>query len=178
MAAGLAVPAVAQEPRPQPPRGGGLMAALDRNGNGKLEADEIDLAVVSLRRLDKNGDGEVGPEELRGGERGPGRPPGGPGPDGRRGRPAFDQLDKDGDGKLSREEAPERMRERFDQMDTNGDGFFDKEEQDAFIELIRERVQRGGRVPPGEPRRPGERPDPSEGEGESEKPKRPEPKDQ
>jgi Ca2+-binding EF-hand superfamily protein len=45
------------------------------------------------------------------------------GPDGR-----FRETDIDGDGRLSREEAPDRMLERFDQMDTDGDGFLDESE--------------------------------------------------
>ena len=47
------------------------------------------------------------------------------------------QMDADGDGKLSREEMPERMQERFDQMDSNSDGFLDEEEMQAL-------GQRGG----------------------------------
>ena len=38
------------------------------------------------------------------------------------------ESDADGDGKLSRDEAPARMADRFDQMDSNGDGFVDKDE--------------------------------------------------
>ena len=41
------------------------------------------------------------------------------------------QLDTDGDGKVSKEEAPEPMRGRFDSMDTNGDGFIDRSEHEA-----------------------------------------------
>lgn len=46
------------------------------------------------------------------------------------GRPLlnFADLDRDGDGKLSLDEAPERMRENFAEVDTNSDGFIDAEE--------------------------------------------------
>ena len=49
----------------RPPRGapqgqdqaGTLFQALDRNRDGKLQQNEIDLAVVVLRRMDENEDG-------------------------------------------------------------------------------------------------------------------------
>jgi hypothetical protein len=51
---------------------------------------------------------------------------GGPG-GGRRGFD-FSAADTDGDGQLSPDEAPERMRENFGEIDSNGDGFVDQEE--------------------------------------------------
>ena len=57
------------------------------------------------------------------------------------------QLDQDGDGKISKEEAPAPMQNFFDQIDTSGDGFLDQEEQAA----LRSRFQgRGGGGPPGD----------------------------
>jgi hypothetical protein len=58
--------------------------------------------------------------------------PGG-GDEGGGGRRGFDpmQFDSDGDGKLSLEEAPDRMKERFAGIDSNGDGFVDPDEWDA-----------------------------------------------
>jgi len=35
------------------------------------------------------------------------------------------RFDKDSDGKVSKEEAPDRLKERFDSLDTNKDGFLD-----------------------------------------------------
>src|SRR4051812_48017429 len=60
---------------PPPP----LMVALDVNGDGILDEQEIANAVAALKTLDKNGDGQLTPDELRPplppeGERGPGRP--------------------------------------------------------------------------------------------------------
>lgn len=48
----------------------------------------------------------------------------------RRGNPAnmMRFLDKDKDGKISKDEAPERMAGRFDQIDANSDGFLDQTE--------------------------------------------------
>jgi HlyD family secretion protein len=58
---------------------------------------------------------------------GPGRGPRGPGG-------GFDLMssDKDGDGKISKAEAPEFMQTFFDRVDTSGDGMLDKAEMDAM----------------------------------------------
>ena len=72
-------------PRPVMP----IIEALDLNKDGIIDADEIAKAAESLKKLDKNGDGKLTPEEYRpqrpggpGGPAGPGgegRGPGGPG---------------------------------------------------------------------------------------------------
>ena len=72
-----------QPPLPPPPAGrkhpvSPIMAALDTNGDGILEADEIANASASLLKLDKNGDGQLTRDELR--PKGFGRPPGPPPP--------------------------------------------------------------------------------------------------
>jgi HlyD family secretion protein len=86
-------------------------------------------------------DAESGP---RGGSGFPSPPGGSPG--GRRGPPDFSTLDKDGDGRLSREEAPGPMANFFDSIDTNGDGFVDRKEHAALLSRFR-----GGDGPPGGP---------------------------
>ncbi len=148
-----------------------LLKALDRNRDGKLQQEEIDLAVVVLRRMDRDKDGTVSADEMvvppvwRQGSGQGGRP--GQGGEQRR-FTGFGQLDKDGDGKISKEEAPERMRERFDQMDGNGDGFLDKAEQEELVKRFQERIREGGqRSNQGGGRQP--EADPTGGE----KPKRP-----
>jgi Ca2+-binding EF-hand superfamily protein len=56
-----------QRPKhPVPP----LMAAMDKNRDGKLSTEEISQAPESLVKLDRNGDGELTPHELH-----PPRPP-------------------------------------------------------------------------------------------------------
>lgn len=70
--------------RPPPP----IIAALDLNKDGVIDADEISKAAKSLKKLDKNGDGKLTEEELRpphpDGPGGPGGPGGkGGGPDGK-----------------------------------------------------------------------------------------------
>lgn len=63
--------------RPPPP----IIAALDANHDGAIDAGEIANAVTVLKSLDTNGDGRLTPEELRP-PHPEGRDQGGPGPDG------------------------------------------------------------------------------------------------
>jgi hypothetical protein len=75
---------------PRPPGGPGrggfrppmspLEEALDTNHDGIISAEEIANASAALKKLDKNGDGQLTPDEFRPMfRRGPGRGPGGPG---------------------------------------------------------------------------------------------------
>jgi hypothetical protein len=45
----------------------------------------------------------------------------------------FDRFDTNKDGKLSRDEMPEFVRDRFSEIDTNKDGFVSRQEDDAFF---------------------------------------------
>ena len=74
-------------PPPPPPHGLGMdpvSKALDANGDGVIDANEIANATAALKALDKNGDGQLTPDELRPPRQGPpvgqaghgpGRPP-------------------------------------------------------------------------------------------------------
>lgn len=46
--------------RPLPP----IIAALDANSDGLIDADEIANAAVALKKLDKNGDGKLTRDEV------------------------------------------------------------------------------------------------------------------
>ena len=56
-----------------------IIAALDDNGDGEIDAKEIENAVAVLKKLDADKNGKLTPEEFMGARpgRGPGR--GGPG---------------------------------------------------------------------------------------------------
>ena len=137
-----------------PPPPNPIMMALDVDGDHEISAAEIEGAVVALKRLDKNGDGKLTQDELRPPRRGPGGPGEGRRGEGRagagrpdgppRGRDRADgppdeerqarmlanmmKADKDGDGKISKEEAPDRLQGRFDRIDTDGSGFIEESE--------------------------------------------------
>jgi peroxiredoxin len=61
----------------------------------------------------------------------------------RSGRPAFSpaeilkQLDRDGDGKVMRDEVPERLRRLFDRLDLDGDKMLSREELEQGLEMLR-----------------------------------------
>jgi Ca2+-binding EF-hand superfamily protein len=137
------------------------MTALDTNGDGTIDESELKNAAASLKKLDKNGDGKLSDEEMRptgmGGGRGGfggqggGRQQGGQA--GQAGQPGegmdltarLMQNDKNADGKLSKDELPERMQAMFGSLDKNSDGFLDKTELQAIAQQMRDRgQQRGG----------------------------------
>lgn len=145
-----------------------VLAALDANKDGIISKSEINNAAAALRKLDKNGDGELDAEEMRpsrpeGGRSRGGAPEGGPGGE-RGGRSAgaggmMDRImsqDKNQDGKLSKDEVDERMLPMFDRLDANSDGSIDKSEIEAAA--ARMGGGRGGRGGPGGNQGGGQRP--------------------
>jgi len=145
----------------------------DANGDGKLTKDELAKVADKFSELDRNKDGSIDVSELMGGPppgmaQGGGRPEmqrldnapnarpaaGGPGSN-----PFFARMDANGDGKITKDEAPDRMKENFARMDKNSDGFLTQEElQGAF--------EGQGRPRPGQPGQP---------KGDAGRPKRPQP---
>ena len=121
-----------------------FLARFDADGDGLLGLDELpDRMRDRALDFDTDGDGVLDSGEMaamrrarmagpRGGSAGPRR---GGGPGSRGGgdmRQRLMSLDRDGDGKLSREELELMPRERFERMDRNGDGFVDPEEIDSM----------------------------------------------
>lgn len=136
-----------------PPGPPPVVVALDADADGALSSEEIEGAAAALKKLDKDGDGKLSREELM-------PPPGPPrgrafsregGPGAPRGTERqFDPAqiarrllngDKNGDGKLQKDELPEAMQRRFDRMDANGDGAIDTEELKAVAERLRDRAR-------------------------------------
>jgi Ca2+-binding EF-hand superfamily protein len=104
--------AVAQGPRERPRY---VLLALDTDHDGSLSAAEIAAAPASLKALDRNGDGELAPDEME-----PPRTDAGASPE-----QLVTQLmsfDKNGDGVLTQDELPERMHALFTRGDANHDG--------------------------------------------------------
>jgi Ca2+-binding EF-hand superfamily protein len=166
-AAALLAPALARQgPGGGEGRGGfrrppsPLLQALDKDGDGTLSEAEIAGATAALKTLDRDGDGtlsqaEMMPEFGRGGPGGPGGPGGGPGPE-----EIVAQMmasDRNGDGKLAKDELPRRMQPLLERADANGDGFLDRDELTAFARRRAPQPQGGpggGRRGPGAPEGP------------------------
>jgi Ca2+-binding EF-hand superfamily protein len=150
-----------------------FLRVLDANQDGRLSKDELAKIADKFNELDQNSDGQLDPRELMGpppdgagfGRPEPQRPPESGRPQTRpdaaapaRDNPFFARMDRNGDGKISKDEAPERMRDNFGRLDKDSDGFLTAEELRASFEREGRRPNR----PDGEsgrPRRPSAEPD-------------------
>ena len=158
---GFSIQVNAQPPQQGGPGGGRpmnpLIRALDTDGDGEISAAEIEKAVTALKALDRNNDGKLADDELRG----PGGPGGGPGgrggPSGQPGEGAggrapsaeetvarYLSLDANKDGKLTKDEVPERMQGFITRADADNDGIVTKEELTKMAEQQASGDGRGG----------------------------------
>ena len=125
---------------------------LDLNRDGKLTAGEIPEPMQRrLSQMDANGDGAITRKEFaaavikrmqnsrtaEGGQRSP-----------QQGRikpqrepnaaTMFQRIDRNSDGRISLDEAPERMKDKFARMDANGDGFIDEQELNSVLQKMKQ----------------------------------------
>lgn len=121
-----------------------LMKVLDTDHDGTLSASEIANASKALLQLDKNGDGIISSEEMRpdpnampGGFAGAGPGAGGQFNGAMMGK-MFERSDANGDGKLTGDEIPERMRDKIAMIDKDGDGSITKSEFAAMAARMEE----------------------------------------
>ena len=56
----------------------------------------------------------------------------------------FDGMDKNSDGKIGKDEAPERLSSRFGAIDANSDDFIDKAEWQKYMQKMMQRSRGGG----------------------------------
>ena len=113
------------------------MLALDTDGDGELSAKEIENATASLKTLDKDKNGKLTENELRPDfDRGRG-----PGMGGEAIITQLMAFDKNGDGKLSKAEIPQRLQGLLERADTNKDDVLDRDE---LTKLARQRSPRNG----------------------------------
>ena len=173
---GLSQLATAQGPPPGGPGGPGggrpmnpVLRILDADNDGELSAAEMEKAPAALKALDRNSDGKLTDDELRPtppgggpgggpGGRGPGGPGGGPGD---QGGPAptsaeviarYMSLDVNKDGKLTKDEVPERLQGFFARADADNDENVTKDE---LTKMAERQTTPAGRSGPGGPGGPG-----------------------
>jgi collagen type III alpha len=115
-----------------------LFAAIDTDSDGVISARELRKAAAAIKSLDADGDGSITLAEAS-----PQRGPGGPGGEGGEGGSFIDRMfqrsDANGDGKLTKDEVPERMAPMLDGADTNEDGAIDRAELEAAMANMRNR---------------------------------------
>lgn len=140
-----------------------ILKQQDSDGDGRLSADEFKGPAQLFGRGDANGDGYLDRAELEDASRKlakmAGSPSDAPGGEGGRDMAAMvKRADRDGDGRVTREEWPGRP-QMFDRMDKNGDGVLDDSD-------FGRKAMGGTDSPPAQPPADGGSMEPADGGGE------------
>jgi hypothetical protein len=141
-----------------------IFDAIDADGDGTLTTRELRKAIVALKRFDVDKDGKITRAETlnnqaaipttnvptgAGGTSRFGNPAGGFSGDPRPGAPNMLQYDKNGDGRLTADELPTKLRGMLRGADQNGNGQLDPAEVLSFQQRMNERVRGDRTMPPG-----------------------------
>lgn len=106
---------------------GEFIKRMDKNGDGNLSKDEVpEQFWARISTLDKDGDSSISREEFAAGAKGRMA-------DGGKGR-GFEMADKNGDGKLTQDEAP-KFWDRISKADLDKDGAVSREEMARAREM-------------------------------------------
>jgi len=125
-----------------------LMMMLDIDQNGELSPAEIDSAVASIKRLDRNSDGRITSDELM--------PQSMPNSDSTagNGNPEMNEMvsrildaDANGDGFIDKQETPFQMRPVFGRADLDNDGQLSRDEISKILLLQMNRSAAAGTGP-------------------------------
>jgi Ca2+-binding EF-hand superfamily protein len=136
---------------------------LDTNHDGKISREEFAKAAELFDQLDRNHDGFLDRRELMGAPPGqqneameitPSPKPAIAGAGGKKGKRQYTErivnmiMSADGDGKISKEEAPRFLKRHFADVDTNGDGFIDRDELVAYLKTHKKAAGKIGQSNP------------------------------
>ncbi len=125
---------------------------LDRDGDGMLKADEVPEPIRRrIAQMDADTDGAITRKELASGlikrmrnsrnaegvERGPQKEQIKPKRQ-QNSATMIERVDGNSDGRISLDEAPERLKHKFARIDANGDGFIDEQELNSALQKIKQ----------------------------------------
>ncbi|WP_423823984.1 EF-hand domain-containing protein [Salinisphaera sp. SPP-AMP-43] len=123
------------------------LTQADTNKDGKISRAEAKAAQSrSFERLDSNGNGQLDRQEFDKGQ--PGLPANADAQDKQRRQSIitgwFDNIDSNGDGKISESEYQQAVAPYFDRMDSNGDGSISSDELKKAFHNARPGSQQSG----------------------------------